>query len=77
MTTVTIPTKKLAKNKELVAIPRRLYSEFIEWQEKIKSARTFKPTAAEKRALARARKDYSEGKYITLAQLEHELGIDR
>lgn len=73
MTTITIP-KELTKSKELVAVPRRLYDEFIEWQEKVKSARTFKPTAAEKRAVARARKNFKHGKYITLAQLKHELG---
>lgn len=76
MATVTIP-KELVKNKELIAVPRHLYDEFIDWQEKIKSARTFKPTLKEKKALARARKNYSEGKYITLAQLKHELGINR
>lgn len=76
MTTITIP-KELVKNKELIAVPRHLYDEFIEWQEKMKSVRTFKPTAAEKKALAKARKNYSKGKYMTMAQLKHELGIDR
>ena len=76
MTTITIP-KELVKNKELIAVPRHLYDEFIEWQEKIKSVRTFKPTTAQKKDLIRARKNYAEGKYITLAQLEHELGINR
>lgn len=76
MPIITIP-KEVAKNKELVAVPRNLYDEFVEWQRKIKSVQTFRPTVAEKKALARARKNFAEGKYITFAQLKHELGLDR
>jgi len=74
MTTITIP-KELVKNKELIAIPRQEYDEFIEWQGKIKSAGIFKLTVSQKRDLEQARKDYKQGKYITLDELEHELGI--
>jgi len=44
---------------------------------KIKSAKTFKPTATEKKALARARREFTQGKYVTLAELKHELGLNR
>jgi len=76
MPTITIP-KELAKDKELIAVPRRLYDEFIAWQEKIKSARTFKATPTERKALARARKNFRQGKYITLEQLKHGLESNR
>ena len=76
MPTITIP-KELKESSDLVAIPRNAYGEFLAWQKKIKSVRTFKPTAAEKRALAKARKEFAEGNYITLAELKHELGFNR
>lgn len=76
MPTVTIP-KELHTHKDLVAVPRRAYEEFLMWQKKIKSAKTFKPTLHEKKVLARTRKEFAEGKYITLAQLKHELELDR
>ncbi len=76
MTIITIP-KELAKDKTLIAVPQSVYEEFLAWQRKTKSVKTFKPTAAEKKALARARKNFARGKYFTLAQLEHELGFDR
>lgn len=76
MSTITVP-KGLDIHKELVAVPRATYEEFLGWQKKIKSVRTFKPTAAEKKSLARARREFARGNYITLAQLKHELGFDR
>ncbi len=76
MTTITIQ-KEIGKNENLIAIPRGIYEEFLTWQKKTKSAKTFKPTAAEKKSLERARKNFSKGNYATLAQLEHELGTNR
>lgn len=75
MTTITIP-KELTKNKNLIAVPRDAYDEFLAWQRKIKSARTFKPTAADKKALAIARRNLARGKYIKWETLRHELGLD-
>lgn len=60
----------------MIAVPSRLYDEFAEWQETIKSVRTFKPTTAEKKALARARNNFAKGNYLTLAELKHALGFD-
>jgi len=76
MATVTIP-KELQKNKDLIAVPRNVYEEFLAWQRKLKSTRTFKPTIQQKKALVKARKDYARGNFITLETLEHELGINR
>ena len=75
MTTVTIP--KEVRHKNLVAIPRDAYKEFLAWQKKVKSVRTFKPTAREKRLLSRARRDFARGNVMTIETLEHELGIER
>ena len=72
MITITVP-KELSKEKNLIAVPRTTYEEFLVWHKKIKSAKIFKPTATLKKALARARKNLAQGKYFTLAELEHEL----
>jgi len=74
MTTITIP-KELVKNKELIAIPRQEYDEFIEWHKFIKSFKTYIPTTAEKRMIKKAREDYKKGDYITIGELKHKLGI--
>ena len=74
MPTITIP-KQIKKEEELVAIPRDAYEEFLDWQKKIKSAKTFRPTLAEKKALARARKNLAQGKFMTIEELQHGLEI--
>ena len=74
MPTITIP-KEIKKSEDLVAVPRRTYEEFLAWQRKIKSARTYTPTAAGKKALARARKNLVQGKFMTIEELRHGLGI--
>ncbi len=72
MTTITIP-KELAERKDLVAVPRNTYEEFLVWLKQVKSVKTFKPTKTELRALARGRKNFAKGNYITLEELENEL----
>jgi hypothetical protein len=74
MATITIP-KNLIKNDDLVVIPRKEYEEFYQWKETVKPFKTFMPTATQKKDLKRARREYVAGKYITLNQLENELGI--
>lgn len=69
-------TKVASKNKGFVSIPRDLYEEFLIWQ-KIKNAKTFTPTAAEKRMLKRAEKDFTEGKYTSWEKVKHELDLNR
>ena len=74
MTTITIP-KGIGAQTELVAVPRRNYEEFLAWQKKIKSAKTFKPTAKDLREIKQARKEIADGEYLTIDELRHELGI--
>jgi len=69
MSTVTIP-KELAKKGDLVLIPRKEYEALLLGRRKIK---TFKPTAAQKRALEEARRQLARGDYFTLRDLKHEL----
>lgn len=72
MTLVTIP-KKLARKGDLAIVPRREYEEFLEF----KKAREFTPTAAERKALARARRDFRKGNFLTLEQLDRFLARRR
>lgn len=76
MTTITIP-KEIDKNQELVAVPKKAFEEFLAWQEKMGSLRTFKPTQSELRALERGRKNFREGKYMTWQELKNELANHR
>lgn len=75
MPTITIP-REISSYKELIAVPRTTYREFLEWQRKMKSTKTFTPTARDKRVLARARRNFRRGNYVTLEQLKHELELD-
>lgn len=72
MTTVTIP-KELSGNRDLIAVPRGTYEEFLSWLKKVKSIKTFKPTKKDLIALERGRKNFAKGNYVTLEQLENEL----
>ncbi|MSR85337.1 hypothetical protein EXS71_02790 [Candidatus Uhrbacteria bacterium] len=65
------------KNAKLVAVPYDLYEEFLGWQKNMKAIKIFTPMASEKRALARARKNFRAGKYKTLAQLHHAVADRR
>ena len=76
MTTITIP-RSSARKKVLVAVPRDEYEAYMAWLKRVKSARTFNPSVSDKKALKRARKNLAERKFLTLADLERELGITR
>lgn len=73
MTTITIPSKT-GKVKELIAIPRKEYEEYLSLRKVIP---VVKMTPAEKREWERAKLDYKQGKYVTLEELQHELGLTR
>ena len=68
---VTIP-KELAKQGDLIVIPRKEYEGLVRRQ---KIVPVVKMNAAQKRDLEEARKEYARGEYVTLEQLEGELGI--
>lgn len=81
MNTVTIP-KEITRGEDLVVMPRKDYEEFLGWQKTTKTAEVFlpplkfktcKPTAAEKREIKEARKDFQEGRYLTWDQFKYEL----
>lgn len=63
---ITIP-RKLAENGKLVIIPHEEYEEFLYWK---KTVKTYEPTAAEKKALKEARRDFAQGKYFFLEELK-------
>ena len=70
MPTITIP-KNLIKNDDLVILPRKEY-------ERLLIARLipeFQPTTAEKKDLARARKNRAQGSFLTFNELKHKLGF--
>lgn len=68
--TITIP-KNLTNGKELVIIPKEEYEALIT----LKSVYEFQPTSAQKRALAKARKNRKKGEIFTLGELKHKLGL--
>lgn len=71
MNAITIP-KNLIKNDDLVIISRKEYEEFHQWK---KAAKTFTPTAVQKRDLARARKNRAQGNFLTINELKRKLGF--
>ncbi len=70
MTTITIP-KKLIKESDLVIIPRKEYEKLLT-QRLIPE---FRPTAAEKKDLARARRNRARGNFLTIDELKRKLGF--
>lgn len=74
MATITIP-KNLIKNDDLIIIPRKEYEEFYQWKEAARTFKTFTPTAAQKKDLARARKNRAQGNFLTINELKHKLGF--
>ena len=72
MTTITIP-KELAKKGEFLIIPRDEYEEFLRFR--LKDIKEVEMTRVQKKALERARKNLSEGKFLTIYELKRKLGI--
>ena len=69
MTTVTIP-KKIIKDEELIAVPRKEYEAFSKWQ---KTLKTFQPTTRDGGDLKKARADYKSGRFMTIDELKRKL----
>jgi len=76
MSTITIPYG-LSNRKDLIAVPRAEFEDFLDWQRKIKSSKTFQPSVTEKKALAKARESFFRGSYLTIRQLEDGLAASR
>ena len=66
---ITIP-KALARNGELVIIPRQEYEEFLSLKRAISLVN---PTLLEKKAIKEGRKEIRGKNYLTLKQLKNEL----
>ena len=71
---ITIP-KELARSGDLVLVPRKDYEKFLAYR--LGNVKTFKPSAAEKKALARARRNFEKGNFMTLDEFRHAVGLDR
>lgn len=71
MNTVTIP-KEISEKGDLIVIPRLEYEGLLKRHIVVP---VVKLTQTEKRVLERSRKEMAEGKYVTLEELENELGI--
>ena len=70
---VSIPIpKKLAKQGDLVIIPKKEYERLLAGQDDFDTL-----TAADRRAIKRAEKNFREGKSMTLDELKKRLGIAR
>lgn len=70
MATITIP-KKIAARDDLVVIPRKEYEALVE----LKKFKEFIPTAAHKKALASAEKNFRSGKTLSYYELVKKLGF--
>lgn len=70
MPIITTP-KKLTRGAELVVLFRTEYEKLLA----MRVMPEYTPTAAEKRALARARKNRVAGKFFTLDELKRKLGF--
>ncbi len=71
MNTITIP-QKIAQKGDLVLLPRREYDELLRFR--LKSIREVELTPMQRRALLRARKNLSRGKFLTIHELKAKLG---
>lgn len=71
MTPITIP-RAIVKDKELVAMPRKEYEDYLRLRKVIP---VIKMTPDERKNWKRAKKEYVEGKYVTLEQVQYELGL--
>jgi hypothetical protein len=76
MATLTIPSE-FAERKDLVAVPRKTFEEFMAWQKLRKSGKVFSAAASEKKALLKARKNRGQGKYLTVHELRRSLDRSR
>lgn len=70
MPALTIP-RELAKTGELVLIPRKEYDRLLHFR--MNNVREVDMTLAQKRALARARKNLAAGKFLTPHELRQKL----
>ena len=73
MNIVTIP-KNLIKNDDLIVLPKKEYESLLQRQRIIP---VVKLSAVEKKTLKLAREEMDRGEYVTLKELEYDLGVTR
>ncbi len=73
MTTLTIP-RTITRGQDLIVLPRAEYEQLTK-KIRLKIIREYTPTAAERRDLTQARKEYLQGKFLTLDEVKRKLGI--
>jgi len=73
MTTLTIP-QSLIRERELVVIPKAEYESLL--KTRMRKIEEIEMTNIQKRALIDARKNLSKGKFMTIGNLRHKLGIE-
>lgn len=76
MITLILPENITKGTKDFVAVPKEAYEKFLVWQKSTKPVKIYNLTASDKRSLTKARKNFSDGKSITLKQLHHDLGME-
>lgn len=70
---ITIPNRKILKQeKELVLLPKKEYENLRKLS--LRAIPEVEITPSQKRAIAASEKELKSGKYLTLAELENELG---
>lgn len=70
MKNITIP-KKITKGEDLVVIPKKDYERLLA----TRVIPEFKPTAKDKKDLARARRNRMRGNFLTLDELKEKMGF--
>lgn len=71
--TITIPKELTRGTDDLVAVPRREYEEFL--RHRVEHESEVELTKAQKNRLAEARRRMAAGKFLTIGELEQNLGI--
>lgn len=66
-----IVSKKIAKQDDLIVIPRKEYEELVRLR--LKNIKEAELTVVQRRALTRARKNMSQGKLLTIHELRKKL----
>lgn len=74
MTTLTIP-KALIREEELIVIPKKEYENLL--RTRAQRIQEVTMNSIQKRALDASRKNLSKGKFLTIHELRHKLGIAR
>ena len=68
MSTVSIPKQYRGIDK-LIAIPESIYEKFLTTRKPFKPAQTFTPTKSEKLLIERGRREFKQGKFVSVNEI--------